>query len=129
MDMDVKRTIAVVDDNPDIMKILKAVLENKGFSVLCASSGEEMFDLLEEHRPDLIILDIMMPKMDGMEVLTRLRQNPETSSIRVILMTAKNKYEDVLNGYGLGTDYYLTKPFTSSQLLNGINLVLNEHQR
>ncbi len=124
--MDSKRTITVVDDNPDIVTIVKTILEGKRYEVVCASSGQELFNGLGDHKPDLIILDIMMPQMDGLEVLTRLKGATETSSIPVILLTAKVQYEDVLGGYKLGADYYITKPFTSTQLLNGIKLLLEE---
>ena len=116
----------VVDDNPDIITIVRTILEGKGYNVMSAYSGPELLTRLEEQKPDLIVLDIMMPQMDGLEVLTRLKGAPDTSSIPVILLTAKVQYEDVLGGYKLGADYYITKPFTSTQLLNGINLLLGE---
>ena len=124
--MDTQRTIMVVDDNPDIITIVKTILEGKGYNVLSASSGKELLSLLNNQKPDLIILDIMMPEMDGLEVLGRLKGVTETASIPVILLTAKVQYEDVLGGYKLGADYYITKPFTSTQLVNGINLLLGE---
>jgi two-component system, OmpR family, alkaline phosphatase synthesis response regulator PhoP len=124
--MDTKKTIMVVDDNPDIITIVKTILEGRGFTVFSASSGPELLNLLPTQRADLIILDIMMPEMDGLEVLTRLKGKTETSTIPVILLTAKVQYEDVLGGYKLGADYYITKPFTSTQLVNGINLLLGE---
>lgn len=124
--MDEKKTIMVVDDNPDIVTIVKTILEGRGYSVQCAYSGLEVFGLLDEQKPDLIILDIMLPQMDGLEVLTKLKGASETASIPVILLTAKVQYEDVLGGYKLGADYYITKPFTSTQLINGINLLLGE---
>jgi two-component system alkaline phosphatase synthesis response regulator PhoP len=124
--MDTQRTIMVVDDNPDIITIVKTILEGKGYNVLSASSGQELLNLLNNQKPDLIILDIMMPEMDGLEVLGRLKGVTETASIPVILLTAKVQYEDVLGGYKLGADYYITKPFTSTQLVNGINLLLGE---
>jgi CheY-like chemotaxis protein len=120
------KTIIVVDDNPDIVNIVKTILEGKGYNVMCAYSGAELFTRLKEKKPDLIILDIMMPEMDGLEVLTRLKGVPDTASLPVILLTAKVQYEDVLGGYKLGADYYITKPFTSTQLTNGINLLLGE---
>jgi len=122
------RTIMVVDDDPDIVTIVKTILEVKGYVVQSASSGQEVLSLLKELKPDLIILDVMMPQMDGLEVLTRLKGNPATSSIPVILLTAKVQYEDVLGGYKLGADYYITKPFTSTQLMTGINLFLSGDQ-
>ena len=124
--MDTQRTIMVVDDNPDIITIVTTILEGKGYQVLSASSGQELLNLLTDRKPDLIILDIMMPEMDGLEVLGRLKAVTETASIPVILLTAKVQYEDVLGGYKLGADYYIKKPFTSTQLVNGINLLLGE---
>ena len=97
-----KKTILVVDDNPDIVTIAKTILESKGFEVQTAFSGPEAFSQLEEIKPDLIILDVMMPQMDGLEVLRKLREIPDYSSIPVILLTAKVQYEDVLKGYKLG---------------------------
>ncbi|MSP38010.1 MAG: response regulator [Deltaproteobacteria bacterium] len=124
--MDTKKTIMVVDDNPDIITIVKTILEGRGYTVFSASSGPELLSILPNHKPDLIILDIMMPEMDGLEVLTRLKAKTETATTPVILLTAKVQYEDVLGGYKLGADYYITKPFTSTQLVNGINLLLGE---
>jgi CheY-like chemotaxis protein len=124
--MDTKKTIMVVDDNPDIITIVRTILEGKGYNVLSASSGPELLEMLKSHKPDLIILDIMMPEMDGLEVLTRLKGMNDTTAIPIILLTAKVQYEDVLGGYKLGADYYITKPFTSTQLVNGINLLLGE---
>ena len=119
-----KSTIMVVDDNPEVLEIVRITLEAKGFTVKCAYNGKEVFAGLREQKPDLILLDIMMPKMDGLEVLNRLKGNPSTSSIPVILVTAKVQYEDILKGYKTGADYYITKPFTEIQLLTGINLLL-----
>lgn len=124
--METKKTIMVVDDNPDIITIVKTILEGRGYTVFSASSGPELLNMLPDHKPDLIILDIMMPEMDGLEVLTRLKGKTESATIPVILLTAKVQYEDVLGGYKLGADYYITKPFTSTQLVNGINLLLGE---
>jgi len=118
------RTIMVVDDSPDLVEILRITLEDKDFNVRCAYSGRELFAGLEEKKPDLILLDIMMPQMDGLEVLTRLRENPDTASIPVIFLTAKVLYDDVIRGYNTGAEYYITKPFTNTQLLTGINLLL-----
>jgi len=124
--MEQNKTVMVVDDNPDIVTIVKTILEGKGYGVQSAYSGQEVFNLLSEQKPDLIVLDIMMPQMDGLEVLTRLKGEPSTATIPVILLTAKVQYEDVLGGYKMGADYYITKPFTSTQLLNGINLLLGD---
>ena len=89
-------------------------------------AGRKSLIYVSEQKPDLIILDIMMPQMDGLEVLTRLKEDSGTATIPVILLTAKVQYDDVLGGYKMGADYYITKPFTSTQLINGINLLLGE---
>jgi len=123
-----KRTIMVVDDNPDIVTIVKTILEVKGYGVQSAYSGQEVFNLLGELKSDLIILDIMMPEMDGLKVLTRLKGDAGTASIPVILLTAKVHHEDIQRGYKMGADYYITKPFTSTQLMTGINSLLSKDQ-
>ncbi len=122
--MEKKKNIMVVDDNPDIVTIVKTLLETKGFKVQSAYSGLEFFNLLTKKKPTLIILDIMMPQMDGMEVLVRLRRNPGTRSVPVILLTGKVNDEDVYRGYNFGADYYVKKPFDTFNLLAGINLLL-----
>ncbi|MEE8287869.1 MAG: response regulator, partial [Nitrosomonadaceae bacterium] len=90
------RTILVVDDNPDIVDILRIMLESNGFNVRCGYSGEDLFASLKEQMPDLILLDIMMPKMDGLQVLRRLKEDPSMPFIPVILLSAKVLDEDVL---------------------------------
>ena len=120
-----KCSIMVVDDEPELVTIVCLMLEKRGFNVRCAYSGQDLFAGLEENKPDLILLDIMMPQMDGLEVLVRLRENPATASIPVILLTAKMQYEDILGGYKTGADFYIPKPFTKHQLLDGINSILN----
>ncbi len=114
----------VVDDHPDIVEILRITLESKGFNVRCAYSGQELFAGLEKEKPDLIILDVMMPQMDGLEVLVRLKWKAATASIPVILLTAKVQNEDVEKGYKLGTEHYIKKPFTTTQLMTSINRLL-----
>ena len=122
------RTIMVVDDEQEIVKVVCCMLEKKGFNVRCAYDGTQVFDDLKQQKPDLVILDIMMPQMDGWEVLTLLKEDPGTASIPVILLTAKVLTDDVLGGYKMGANYYITKPFTNTQLLTGINLLLSEDQ-
>ncbi len=122
----------VVDDSPDLVEILRITLESKGFNVRCAYSGKDLFASLEEQKPDLILLDIIMPQMDGLQVLRRLKEDPSMLFIPVILLTDKaddeDVDEDVMVGYKMGADYYITKPFTPTQVLEGVNLVLGEYQ-
>jgi len=124
-----KKTIMVVDDEPAVVTIHHVMLEQQGFNVSHSYSGPELFASLEEQKPDLIILDVMMPEMDGLEVLRRLKAAPETSSIPVILLTALDEYEDSLAGYKMGADYYIGKPFTKTQMMTAIDHLLNEGRR
>ncbi len=123
-----KRTITVVDDDLEIVSLVRVILEQEGFNVRCAYSGKDLFAGLEKEKPDLIILDVMMPVMDGLVVLARLKDAPETSSIPVILLTVLEQHEDVLAGYKTGADYYMAKPFTKTQLITGINRLLSRDQ-
>ena len=97
--------------------------------LMLANSGKELFAGLEKQMPDLILLDIMMPQMGGLEVLERLKGNPGTASIPVIMLTAKVHHEDVQRGYELGADYYIKKPFNRFKLLASINLLLGVRDR
>ncbi len=124
-----KNTIMVVDDDPDLVTFVRVTLEDNGYNVMCAYNGKQFFDVLEKQKPDLIILDIMMPQMDGLEVLARLKSAPETSFIPVVLLTAMVRYENIIRGYRMEADYYITKPFTETQLMTGINLFLSGDQR
>ncbi len=121
-----KKTIMVVDDNPDLVTIVTTLLKGKGYKVQSAYSGQEVLNLLAEQKPYLIILDIMMPRMDGLEVLTRLKSDPNTRPLPVVLLTAKQPDEAILGGYDLWADSYITKPFTHTQLLNVINRLIGE---
>jgi len=121
-----KRKVLVVDDNIDSITILRSILETNGFAVRTAQSGRDALDLLAQEVPDVILLDVMMPEMSGLEVLERIKSNHETSRLPVILVTAKMQDEDVLTGYQFGADYYITKPCTAKQLLYGIGLVLGK---
>ncbi len=122
----------VVDDDPEVVGVVRTILEQTDFNVICVYSSLEIFASLEEQKPDLILLDIMMPQMDGLQVLRRLKEDPRMPFIPVILLTEKaddeDVDEDVMVGYKMGADYYLTKPFTPTQVLDGINLVLGEDQ-
>ena len=120
------KTILVVDDNRDTRLIVTTILEGTGYGVQTADNGLEVFTRLKEQKPGLIILDIMMPHMDGLEVLERLKGTAETSSIPVILLTAKVQQEDMLKGYKLGADYYIPKPFTSAHLINVTSFLLSK---
>lgn len=118
------KTALVVDDEPDIVGIVKKILEAEGFEVLCANDGLEVFGLLKQRIPDLLIIDRMMPGMNGTDVVARLKESSRTSSIPVIMLTSMDKFDDVSDGYKQGADGYITKPFTKTQIVNGVNVVL-----
>lgn len=116
--------VLVVDDNEDNLRVTEEILKTKGFTVRVAQDGASALHSIEQSRPDIVLLDLMLPDMDGMEVLDRLRANSEHAGLPVILVTAKAQDEDLIAGYKIGADYYITKPFTARQLLHGIGLVL-----
>lgn len=121
-----RRTILVVDDEVDVVAIVRTILEANGYEALVAYSGAEALIQLAKHKPDLVVLDILMPEIGGLEVLEHMRETPSLAQIPVILLTTKTEDEDILLGYRSGADYYIPKPFTFKQLLYGIRLVLEE---
>lgn len=122
------KRVLIVDDDPMIRNLVQAMLESEGFQVLAAEDGQQGLDILAaEKRPidlKLIVLDVVMPGINGLDVLTRLRLHPDTQSIPVLMLTGEDKAEDILAGYSVGADYYITKPFTRQQLLYGVKIVL-----
>jgi CheY-like chemotaxis protein len=119
-----KGTILVVDDEPDYIAIVKAILDKEGYKVSTASNGVEAMSRVKEKRPDAVLMDRTMPEMGGDEAMTRLKEMPDTSSIPIILVTSLGKYDEISGGYSLGADAYITKPYTRSQIIQGLKLVL-----
>ena len=120
-----KKKILIVDDDPALITLFQTVLK-ESYDIILAYNGKEALDKVNVQAPDLVLMDIMMPVMDGLEALTKIKENPATSTIPVILLTAKAQPKDVLEGYNQGADYYITKPFTTKELVNGINLCLGK---
>jgi DNA-binding response OmpR family regulator len=116
--------ILIVDDNADSLTIMGSILSRNGYRVLAAASGAEALEHLRNEKPDVVLLDVMMPKMSGIEVLQQIKGQVATGRVPVILVTAKTRDDDLMSGYQYGADYYITKPFTAKQLLYGIDLVL-----
>jgi len=119
-----RRCVLVVDDHPANVLIMRTMLESQGYEVVSAADGVEALEHLQSRPIDLVLLDIMMPRMNGLEALQQIRQTPTTAALPVILVTAKAEDADVLGGYRFGADYYLTKPFTAAQLEYGVELIL-----
>jgi CheY-like chemotaxis protein len=118
------KRILVVDDNPDSVAIMRSILEREHCEVLVATGGAAALDRVKQEKVDLVLLDVMMPEMSGLEVLQRLKGDVATERLPVILVTAKTHDDDLLGGYQYGADYYITKPFNAKQLLYGVNLFL-----
>lgn len=116
--------ILAVDDERSIVRLVQVTLERAGHQVSTASDGREGLSSVHANRPDLIVLDVMMPHMDGHEALAQLRRDPQTRDIPVIMLTAKAQDQDVFRGYQSGADCYLTKPFNPKELVAFVRRIL-----
>lgn len=121
--------ILVVDDEPDVLGVVRLVLTRRGFNVLTASSGMECLVQAQSNGPDLILLDIMMPEMDGWETLKLLKMDPTTSEIPVVIVSARAEPKDKIRGLQEGAVDYVTKPFAPRDLLEKIDAVLAARTR
>jgi DNA-binding response OmpR family regulator len=121
------RKVLIVEDEEVIRKVLMLTLTKWGFQVEEAEDGVQALRKLEQGKYDLLISDIMMPNMDGWELIREVKRNPNIRDIRIIALTVKNKDSDMFKGYELGADYYMTKPFTKTQLQYGIKLIFDEN--
>lgn len=115
------KTIMIVDDELNILVPLQFLMEQNGFRVVLAQSGRDAFEALEKSKPDLILLDIMLPDLDGYEIFQMIRANPAWDEVKVIFLTAKNRDGDIAKGLNLGVDAYVTKPFSNAELLAAVN--------
>jgi DNA-binding response OmpR family regulator len=119
--------ILVVDDDRVIQQLLKVNLELEGYAVAVAEDGEEALAQFEVFRPNLVLLDIMMPKLDGWEVCRRLKAGPDSSHVPIVLLSARAQEADVQRGMELGVAAYVTKPFDPISLLDMIADILTKH--
>ena len=122
-------TVLVVDDSPTTQRQIRLAVEAGGYRVLTASDGDEAIDIAVRDRPDLVVLDIILPKKNGFQVCRRLKALPETNGIKVVLLSSKSHEMDILWGKRQGADGYLTKPFESEQLLACIESALQAEHR
>src|SRR6266566_7645564 len=120
-----KTTILAADDDPQLLRLMTRNLQLEGFDVLAASDGQQALELIENNAPDLVLLDVMMPKMDGFTVCSRVR---EFSAVPIIIVTARGQDQDKVRGLDLGADDYLTKPFSVDELLARVRAVLRRSQ-
>jgi len=118
-----KKIILIVDDDQGITRLLKIELEQEDYDISVASDGAEGFEKIKEAKPDAIILDIMMPGMDGYEMLKILKADDETKNIPVVILSVKTHEKDIEKAKKLGAELYITKPFDSIELIKGIRKV------
>jgi DNA-binding response OmpR family regulator len=119
-----KEKILIVDDDETMVNLLATILEIEGFTAWKALDGQSALDLISRELPDLVLLDIMMPGIDGFEVLARLRSDPRTEELPVIMLTARSDDRDIFEGWKKGADEYVTKPFDPRKLMEVIRGVL-----
>ena len=117
------KKILAVDDERHILRLVQINLEKAGYEVVTGSNGREALEMVAQESPDLIVMDVMMPEMDGFEALQTLKNDPQTATIPVIMLTAKAQDADVFHGWQSGADLYLTKPFNPMELLTFVKRI------
>lgn len=123
------KLITLIEDEPDIQEIIAYNLKREGYQVSSALNGETGLALIKQKKPDLILLDLMLPGMDGLEVCRQLRAVSETQNIPIIMVSAKGEESDVVLGLGLGADDYIAKPFSPKELIARVQAVLRRSQQ
>ncbi len=124
-----KATILLAEDDPRVCEFVDVLLKQAGYTVVMATDGVETIERVRQSPPDLILLDVVMPRLDGLEVLRSLRQNPDTSQIPVIMLTQKAEVEDRVKGLASGADDYVPKPFVPQELLLRIHTILKRSEK
>jgi len=121
------KKILIVDDEPNIVMSLEYIFKKENFEVFIARDGAEAIEIAEENFPDIVLLDIMMPNVDGYQVLKHFKRKSELEDIKVIFLSAKNKTSDIELGLQLGADKYVSKPFSNRKLVNEVKKILTEN--
>ena len=122
-----KQTILVVDDEQDLLDLIEYNLKKEGYNVLKAENGIQGLEMAKEHKPNLVLLDIMMPKLDGIQVCEKMRANPDLKPIPVIFLTARSDEKTEVEGLDIGADDFITKPISTTKLLSRIKAVLRRY--
>lgn len=123
-DDNTKKKVLIVEDDQHIRKLLNILIRKEDIDIDEAVEGNEALDKLRGYSYDLVILDIMMPNVDGFAILKELRETPATAQLPVIVVTAKTEDKDLMKGYSMGANYYITKPFEPQDLIHSIELIL-----
>jgi len=119
------KEILIVDDEPSIVVPIQFLMEQQGYSVLVAENGEDALDVIYKYKPDLILLDIMLPRIDGYEVCEIVRLNPEYRTTKIIFLTAKGREVEIAKGLALGANAYIVKPFSNTELVAKVKELLD----
>jgi len=120
------KKLLIVDDEPNIVMSLEFIFKKENFEVFIARDGAEAIETIENSLPDIILLDIMMPKVDGYQVLKHLKESNHLKKIKVIILSAKNKLADIELGLQLGADKYVAKPFSTKQLVKEVHKLIKK---
>jgi len=118
------KKVLIVDDELNIVTALEFLLQKNGYEVMAAQNGDEALKRVESFAPDLVLLDVMMPRISGYEVCRRMRERPEWKHIKIIMLSAKGREAEVSKGVSLGADLYVTKPFSNNELVGKIGELL-----
>jgi DNA-binding response OmpR family regulator len=121
-----RQTVLIVDDEPNLRVLVHTTIESPAYQVIEARDGEEAWTLIKERKPDLVVLDLKMPRRSGLEVLTAIRGDPELRGTQVMLLTASDQQADIDAGVLAGADYYLTKPFSPADLLARVSEAIGQ---
>lgn len=121
-----KKKVLIVDDEPNILKLVTFILKSNGYDTIEASSGIECLEKAETEKPDIIILDVMMPEMDGFEAAKKVKSNPITRHIPILMLSSKAQFEDKMTGIDSGAMDYITKPFDKQELLEKVKTCLGD---
>jgi DNA-binding response OmpR family regulator len=123
------KDILIVDDELDVIIPIQFLMEQQGYSVMTAQRGEDALDLIYQYKPDLVLLDIMLPGIDGWQVCEIVRLNPNYRDIKIIFLTARGRKEEIAKGLALGADDYITKPFSNAQLVAKVKALLEKAKK
>jgi len=120
------KEILIVDDEPSIVVPVQFLMQQQGYNVLVAEDGHDALDMIYKYQPDLVLLDIMLPGIDGYEVCEIVRLNPKLRDVKIIFLTAKGREVEIAKGLALGADAYITKPFSNAELVAKVKTVLED---
>jgi len=122
------KRVLIADDEPNIVTALEFLLQRAGYEVRVARDGDQTLELIDAYNPDLVLLDVMMPRKSGYEVCTRIRERPDRRHVKIVMLTAKGRDAEVSKGLSMGADLYITKPFSTRELMARIRELIG-HDR